>query len=178
MDITLDWSLKKESNETTVTLSNSDEGNWKFTGSGAQLNPDFAAEDYSTKLVLKWKFWDGRASHENTKQAKLLEEELALSFQQLQKTVNYEVKDAFYSYTSQLDQARSSEIQLRYAKTYFEATQAKLRVGLASVKDLLDAQILLHEAESDDEQRKSDLYLARINLLLVTGKLSPAQKEF
>jgi outer membrane protein TolC len=120
---------------------------------------------------MKWTFLDGKVRKERIKQAKLLVEQLTEEAKKAGKNLDYEVRDAYCTYLNQVDKLKSSELQLRYNKAYFESTQAKLRVGLASVKDLLDAQVLLSQAEVDLEHNQSDLYLSRVNLMRACGKL-------
>lgn len=65
-------------------------------------------------------------------------------------------------------------MQLIYNRTNWEALLAKYRLGLASIKEVLDAQLLLAQAETNFEQSKADLFLAYIDLLKVTGQLREA----
>lgn len=90
----------------------------------------------------------------------------------LDKNAGYEVEEAYYNYLNQKDRNRSAELQVNYNRVYLEAAQSKLKVGMATVKDVLDAQIVFHQSELDYERAKSELFLAKVNLLKATGQLS------
>jgi HAE1 family hydrophobic/amphiphilic exporter-1 len=183
LGINLSWNMVRDNFKTGLTLGNqsgsgsdSSAGEWKLSGSGGLvvMDPKDSGDhpEWGTlKLTMKWTFLDGKVRKERIKQAKLLVEQLTEEAKKAGKNLDYEVRDAYCTYLNQVDKLKSSELQLRYNKTYFESTQAKLRVGLASVKDLLDAQVLLSQAEVDLEHNQSDLYLSRINLMRVCGKL-------
>ncbi|NLW10375.1 MAG: TolC family protein, partial [Firmicutes bacterium] len=82
------------------------------------------------------------------------------------------VKEAYYNYKDLENRIGSSSLQLEYNRVYLDAVEAKFRSGLASAKEVLEAQLLLNEAEVQYEQVKSNLYLAYIKLLAATGRLS------
>jgi outer membrane protein TolC len=88
------------------------------------------------------------------------------------KNIEYEVKEAYYNYKDLENRIGSSALQLEYNRVYLDATEAKFRSGLASAKEVLEAQLLLNEAEVQYEQVKSNLYLAYVKLLAATGRLS------
>jgi HAE1 family hydrophobic/amphiphilic exporter-1 len=183
LGINLSWNLVRDNFQTGLALGNqsgsgsdSSAGEWKLTGNGGLVvaDPKDSGDhpEWGTlKLTMKWTFLDGKVRKERIKQAELLVEQLTAEAQKTAKNLDYEVRDAYCTYLNQVDKLKSSELQLRYNKTYFESTQAKLRAGLASVKDLLDAQVLLSQAEVDLEHNQSDLYLSQVNLLKVCGKL-------
>jgi HAE1 family hydrophobic/amphiphilic exporter-1 len=183
LGINLSWSVTRDNFQTGLALGNqsgsgsdSSAGEWKLSGNGGLVVADPKDSDDhpewgTLKLTMRWTFRDGKVRKERIKQAELLVEQLTQEAKKAGKNLDYEVRDAYCTYLNQVDQLKSSELQLRYNRTYYESTQAKLRVGLAAVKDLLDSQVLLNQAEIELEQNKSDLYLSRINLLRVCGRL-------
>jgi HAE1 family hydrophobic/amphiphilic exporter-1 len=185
LGINLSWSMVRDNFETGLAVSNqsgsgsdSTSGEWKLSGSGGLVVSDPKDSDShpewgTLKLTMKWTFLDGKVRKEQIKQAKLLVEQMTQEAKKAEKNLDYEVRDAYCTYLNQVDKLKSNELQLSYNRTYFEATQAKLRVGLASVKDLLDAAVLLNQAEVAYEQNKSELYLSRMNILRVCGILNP-----
>ncbi len=193
LGIAFNWNLRRDAFETNLTLTNfpsgragdsntSRPGEWTV-GADASLIParwpdhrDNDGPEYGELAVtLRWTFLDGNVRKERIKQAESL---LAQTREQMARTVknaDYELEEAYYNYLNLVDRLKSGEIQLRYNRTYYESVQAKLRVGMATVKDVLDAQLVFSQSEIDYERTRSDLYLARVNLLRVTGELSAAQ---
>lgn len=183
LGIALNWEFNRDHFQVGAGLSNqeaNDEtaGEWSISGIGkVRLNDPKITADHkrwgTVKLTLRWNFLDGNIRKERIKQARLLTEQMAEALKKAEKNLAYEVQEAYYNYLHQLEQLRSSELQLKYNQTYFEATRAKLRVGLATVKDVLDAQVLLNQAEVSYERTKTAVYLARMNLRKVCGELNP-----
>lgn len=193
LGIAFNWNLQRDAFETNLTLTNfpsgragdsnsNRPGEWTV-GADASLIParwpdhrDHDGPEYGELAVtLRWTFLDGKVRKERIKQAESL---LAQTREQLARTVknaDYELEEAYYNYLNLVDRLKSGEIQLRYNRTYYESVQAKLRVGMATVKDVLDAQLVFSQSEIDYERTRSDLYLARVNLRRVTGELSAAQ---
>ncbi|MGE5604262.1 MAG: TolC family protein, partial [Bacteroidota bacterium] len=100
-------------------------------------------------------------------------EQKTTELSKLQKKTNYDVEAEFFSYQNKLDEVKNGAIQVRSKKIYLEAAEAKLKMGLASVKEVLDAQADYHQALVDHEKSKSELYLAEIKLLAASGLLTP-----
>lgn len=67
---------------------------------------------------------------------------------------------------------QSGALQLKYNQTYLAAVEAKLRTGVSSVKDVLDAQLLLNEAESNQQTTIHALFMTKIELLKAIGQLN------
>lgn len=179
--ITLNWSMEKDDFETGLALTNqngSTTDEWRLKGNVRALpfqDPERVGGDPegTFKLSFKWTLFDGKARRERVKQAELLYEQKLTELNRLQKSVVYDVESEYYNYQNKLDQVRTGEIQVRSKRIYLEATEAKLRLGLASVKEVLDAQADYHQALVSYEKNKSELYLAEIELLKVTGRLRP-----
>lgn len=179
--ITLNWTIENDDYETGLALTNQDDNQteeWRVTGKVSAFpyqDPQRIGSDPepgTLKLSLKWTLFDGKARRERVKQAELLYEQKQTEFKKLEKTVNYDVEAEFYNYQNKLDEVKNGEIQVRSKRIYLEAAEAKLKLGLVPVKEVLDAQTDYHQALVDYEKNKSDLYLAEIELLKVTGKLT------
>ena len=179
--VTLNWSMEKDDFEAGVALTNqngSETDEWRLKGSVKALpyqDPERTGSDPegTLKLSLKWTLFDGRARRERVKQAELLYEQKNTELSKLQKQIDYDVEEEFFNYQNKLDEVKNGAIQVRSKRIYWEAAEAKLRMGLASVKEVLDAQADYHQALVDHEKSKSELYLAEIKLLAAAGLLTP-----
>ncbi len=179
--ITLNWSMDKDDYEAGLALTNQNENKtteeWRISGKVSTYpyqDPERTGTDPEPgtfKLSLRWNLFDGKARRERVKQAELLYEQKKAELSRLEKGVNYDIEEGFYNYQNKLDEVRNGEIQVRAKRIYLDAAEAKLRLGLMSVKEVLDAQTDYHQAMVDYEKYKSELYLAEINLLKLTGRL-------
>ncbi len=180
--ITLNWSMGKDDLETGLALTNQNGTNtdeWRLKGNikafpYQDLDPERSDADPegTFKLSFKWTLFDGKARRERVKQAESLYEQKDMELSKLQKSIAYEVEAEFYNYQNKLDEVKNGALQVRSKRIYLEAAEAKLGLGLASVKEVLDAQADYHQAQVDYEKNKSELYLAEIELLKVTGRLT------
>jgi HAE1 family hydrophobic/amphiphilic exporter-1 len=185
LGVGLNWSFQGENYRTGVSLSNQardgNTGEWNLRGNaGVSLyrthaydqNQSGQAGNNRLELVLRWTLTDGRVRREQVKQASLLISQREEEEKKTLKNIEYEVKEAYYNYKDLESRISSSALQLEYNRVYLDAAEAKFRSGLASAKEVLEAQLLLNEAEVQYEQVKSNLYLAYVKLLAATGRLS------
>lgn len=179
--ITLNWSVDKDDYQTGLALTNQNANNvsdeWRLKGSVGAFpyqDPDRVGTDPEPgtfKLSLKWDLFDGKARRERVKQAEILFEQKKIELSKLEKEVDYDVEEAVCNYQYLVDEVKNGAVQVRSKRIYLDAMEAKLKLGLVSVKEVLDAQADYHKAQVDYERYKSELYLAEIELLRVTGKL-------
>lgn len=183
LGITLEWNLERDNWQAGLALTNQNrEGTteeWRLSGAAGMYYQDPSSSASATgsgngtiTFGLKWTLLDGGVRKERIKQA---EYQLALAreeLKKLEKNVGYEVEDAYYNYLYQRDKLQSCELQYRYNQIYLDAAQAKLRLGLVPVKEVLDAQVLMHQSAAELEKVKSDLYLAGIYLKKAVGNLT------
>ncbi|TCL56164.1 CzcA family heavy metal efflux pump/hydrophobe/amphiphile efflux-1 (HAE1) family protein [Hydrogenispora ethanolica] len=186
LGINFNWNLQREHFESNLSLTNysgsNPPGEWAVAGDASLVpvrffdsGPDGEPEYGTLSVTVRWTFLDGKVREEREKQALLLRDQTRDALRKTEKNASYDLQDAYYSYLNQLDKVRSSQLQLTYNQTYYDSVQAKLRVGMATVKDVLDAQVVLNQSEIDCEQAKSDLYVYQVNLLRATGELRADQ---
>ena len=168
LGVGLNWSFQGENYRTGVSLSNQardgNTGEWNLRGNaGVSLyrthaydqNQSGQAGNNRLELVLRWTLTDGRVRREQVKQASLLISQREEEEKKTLKNIEYEVKEAYYNYKDLESRISSSALQLEYNRVYLDAAEAKFRSGLASAKEVLEAQLLLNEAEVQYEQVKS-----------------------
>ncbi len=181
LGIGLNWNFTAPNLSADLSLSNQTQGRttgeWGVAAkTGLVINTSGFKTDGQSKLelVLRWNWLDGNRRQERIVQAELVREQQEAELRKLEKTIEYEVTEAYYRFLDQQNNITTSELQLIYNRTNWEALLAKYRLGLASIKEVLDAQLLLAQAETNFEQSKADLFLAYIDLLKVTGQLREA----
>jgi HAE1 family hydrophobic/amphiphilic exporter-1 len=180
------WNWEREHFVSNLVVSNysgsNRPGEWALSADASLVPVRFIDYDsynevkYGTlSFTIKWTICDGKVQAEREKQARLLRDQTQEALTKTVKNAAYDLQDAYYSYLNQLDKAHSTQLQLKYNQTYYETVQAKLRLGLATVKEVLDAQVVLNQSETDFERAGSDLYLNQVNLLRATGVLKAEQ---
>jgi len=180
----LNWEIQRENLQGGLFLANIDNSGrtneWQLGWNTSLVTGDPAlteTKDWGTiNLNFKYLFYDGGRVKERINQARLLVEQATAELQQTRETIALDVEQAYYDFLTQKDRLTNAEIQHKYQKTYLEATEARMRSGIASVQDVLDAQNLWAQANYDLESAKTDLYLAEIKLLQVIGGLTPELK--
>lgn len=180
LGVGLTWSFQDDNYRAGVSLSNQTRdgstGEWNLRGNAGVFlyhqNQSGPAGNNRLDLMLRWTLADGKVRREQVNQASLLLSQREEEEKKTLKNIEYEVKEAYYNYKDLENRIGSSALQLEYNRVYLDATEAKFRSGLASAKEVLEAQLLLNEAEVQYEQVKSNLYLAYVKLLAATGRLS------
>jgi outer membrane protein TolC len=180
--VTLGWIIERNDYQaglawTNQTGSDGLSGEWRFNGNlgwivteetSTGTHPEWGA----LKLTYKWNLADHGVRRERIKQAELVLAQADEERKKQVKSVGYDLLDAYYNLQNQYDRLQSGALQLQYMQTLHESTLAKMRVGLASAKEVLDAQLLLQTAESDYERIQAELYLAGVNLKRAAGALN------
>jgi HAE1 family hydrophobic/amphiphilic exporter-1 len=174
----LEWVLEKEHFEGGLGLTNQDKdgtaGEWQTSWNAAAVTNEPYLSDPEwgiLRLTFRYNIFDGGRTKERIKQAELSVNQLVEDEKRIREDVLLEIEAAYYDYLDQRDLLNNAEIQCKYHQVYLDATLARMRTGLASVKDVLDAQTLLTQSEIARERIKGDLYLAGIKLMQVTGRL-------
>lgn len=181
LGIEIKWEFDRDSLRAGVGLTNrnnrGEADNWQLLWDSSLVYTDLTQpkEDWGTlKLNFKYTFFDGGLVKERMRQAKLLRDQTAIELIKVQEDVALEVEKAYYDYLQQKEALANEEIQYAYHRTQWEASEAKMRAGLASVKDVLDAQTLMNQSAIDKERAVSGLYLAKMRLIKAMGRLKPS----
>ena len=89
---------------------------------------------------------------------------------QLAKTIAADVQTAYLNLTNATQRIAASTIGLNAAQINFDAQTARYHEGLATPLDLLNAQVALVTAQSNDVQARYDNYTAQAQLAYAIGK--------
>lgn len=184
LGIELNWKIRRENLHGGVFFSNvnsnGNAGEWQLGWNTSLVTgepPLAETTEWGTiNLNFKYVLYDSSRVKEQISQARLLVEQTLAEHRQTRETIAVDVEQAYYDYLTQKERLTNAEVQHKYNKTYLAATEARMRTGIASVQDVLDAQTLWAQANYNLESAKADLYLAQIKLLQVTGGLTPQLK--
>lgn len=134
-------------------------------------SPFFNKESVYGGLNLTFPFFEGglRRAEVRESEAKLRQAELAL--EDLKKTVNIEVENAYLDFMTQKGVLKSLEDQLTFARDNYNAISKQFEFGLADSIDVMDANTLLVTAERQLTDARYNYQLAILRLERVTGTL-------
>jgi outer membrane protein len=128
-----------------------------------------------TTLTLKWLLFDFGEREASVRSAR---EELLianLAFNATHQKLVFEVSKNFYNYNTQRDAVRVAQSALETASTVSEAVEARLRNGLATRPELLQAEQQLAQSRFDLEKALGSQTDSLVDLLVSIG-VSPSVK--
>lgn len=125
------------------------------------------------KVGIEYEIFDGgnnRAIYTEALTNQCTAEERA---RQLAKDVSSEVQRAYLGVVNAQQRITASEVSLRVARRNFQAQDERYRQGLAIPLDLVNAQVDIVTAESNEVQAYYDYYTALAQLAYATGAQGP-----
>jgi len=144
-------------------------GNWDQTkGSRAPL--DAWEEEWNVVLSFDLDIWNWTATGAGVKQAQAELEQLKDDFKLLGNKIKLEVQSAYLSRKAWEKQIQTAEEGFEEARENLQNTQLRFKEGLSTSTDVLDAQVLLSEAEYNYYYALYNHYIAEAKLEKATGK--------
>jgi outer membrane protein len=105
------------------------------------------------------------------KEAEARQRQSELIYEDLKKTINIEVENAYLDLITQREILKSLEDQLTFARDNYNATSKQFEFGLANSIDVMDANTLLVTAERQLAEARLNYQLADLRLKRATGTL-------
>jgi len=136
-------------------------------------NRQYEKEFYNTwtvSLNAQFNIFDWGKTSYQISQAKSRKNQVENSLKQLKNGIKLEVTNAYYKLIEAKEKVTASELNKQQAKENFRVTNELFKQGLVSNTDLLDAQTLLTQAESEYINSKLELKLSIANLLKAMGE--------
>lgn len=122
-------------------------------------------------LRLNFPFFEGGLRRAEVKEAEAKQRQSELIYQDLKKTINIEVENAYLDLITQREILKSLEDQLTFAKDNYNATSKQFEFGLANSIDVMDANTLLVTSERQLAEARLNYQLADLRLKRATGTL-------
>ncbi|MEW6326570.1 MAG: TolC family protein [Thermodesulfobacteriota bacterium] len=122
-------------------------------------------------LILTFPFFEGGLRKAEVKEAKAKQRQSELIYEDLKKTINIEVENAYLDLITQRQILKSLEDQLTFARDNYNATSKQFEFGLADSLDVMDANTLLATAERQLAEARLNYQLADLQLKRATGTL-------
>ncbi|MDP2798395.1 MAG: TolC family protein [Deltaproteobacteria bacterium] len=119
-------------------------------------------------LRLNFPFFEGGLRRAEVKEAEAKQRQSELIYEDLKKTINIEVENAYLDLITQKEILKSLEDRLTFARDNYNATSKQFEFGLANSIDVMDANTLLVTSE----RQLADLRLKRATGTLLTSIVS------
>lgn len=122
-------------------------------------------------LKLNFPFFEGGLRKAEVREAEARQRQFEFIFEDLKKTINIEVENAYLDLETQAGVLKSLEDQLTFAVDNYNAISKQFEYGLADSIDVMDANTLLVTAERQLTDARYNYQLAILRLERVTGTL-------
>lgn len=134
-----------------------------YDSSGGQIVGGFAFD-----------IFDGGSNRAAYRQAQASQANAAAQEAQVHKDIAAEVEQAYLSLTSAKERLAASEVALRAAQSNYDAQKERYAQGLGITLDLLNAEVQLVTARTNEVQARYDYYTAISQLDYATGTIGGA----
>ena len=118
-----------------------------------------------------WKLFDGLATQGRVASAEAARAEATLALSQGEHNVDIEVRRAFYSYKNAIDLVAASRQVVTQAEESLRLAQARFDAGTATQLDVLDSQVALTQARTNEIQAFHDANVVYAKLEKAIGRL-------
>jgi outer membrane protein len=122
-------------------------------------------------LRLNFPFFEGGLRVAETREAEARKRQAGLQYEELKKTVDVDVENAYLDYITQQSILESLRDQLSFASDNYNLVSKQFQHGLANSVDLIDANTLLVTAERELARAEFDYQLAVLKVKWSTGTL-------
>ncbi|MDD5154779.1 MAG: TolC family protein [Desulfovibrionales bacterium] len=134
--------------------------------------PTFVLEETAYGGIrLNFPFFEGGLRRAEVKEAEARQRQSELIYEDLKKTINIEVENAYLDLITQREILKSLEDQLAFARDNYNATSKQFEFGLANSIDVMDANTLLVTSERQLAEARLNYRLADLRLKRTTGTL-------
>ena len=142
---------------------------FSYDGSGDELNPGSWNKSWSLTFVVNGKIFDGTIKPK-IETAKVEEELLKIQESSLKDQIRLEVQQALLNIKQSLETIKANQANINLTKESLRMTQARFDAGMATTKDIMDAQLALDKASNGYYEGISNYLIALAKLDLVIGK--------
>jgi len=122
-------------------------------------------------IRLNFPFFEGGLRRAEVKEAEARQRQSELIYEDLKKTINIEVENAYLDLLTQREILKSLEDQFAFAGDNYNATSRQFEFGLANSIDVMDANTLLVTSERQLAEARLNYQLADLRLKRATGTL-------
>jgi len=148
-----------------------------LTSSRSQSATSTDSDNATISLQGALPLYSGGGVSSATRQAEYNYQASNDSLEQIKRSVNKQVKDAFRGVVSSMSRVRALKATVASSQSALDATQAGFDVGTRTIVDVLDTQQALYRSERDYSGSYYDYILQHLRLKLVAGVLGRTDLE-
>lgn len=139
-----------------------------------QFSPD-QLSNRNAKFLLSYPLFDGGRSKAQVTADKAGLEASKAILSQTEKDARSEIEAAFLTYSQDQRRLGAAELALKAARLNYEAASASQTLKVASLLEVITAQVSLVTAESNYIEASYDVQISQLKLRLVTGLQMPGE---
>lgn len=124
---------------------------------------------------VSFDLFNGGANRAAYREARAAQASAEQQRQQVLKDIQVEVEEAYLNLTSSKERLAASEVSLKAAEANYKAQTARYNEGVGITLDLLNAEVQLITAQTNEVQARYDYYTALAQLDYATGKQGGAK---
>ncbi|MDI6891035.1 MAG: TolC family protein [Thermodesulfovibrionales bacterium] len=131
----------------------------------------FLKESIYGGLTLNFPFFEGGLRRAEVREAKARQRQSELIYEDLRKTINIEVENAYLDFMTQKGVLKSLEDEVTFARDNYNSISRQYEFGLANSIDVIDANTLLLTSERQLSDAQYNYELAILRVERATGTL-------
>ncbi|MEW6068147.1 MAG: TolC family protein [Nitrospirota bacterium] len=135
------------------------------------VSPFFLEESIYGGIEISFPLFEGGLRKAEFKEAKAKQRQTEFSYDDLKKTINVEVENAYFEFQTQKEVLKSLEKEVAFATDNYNFISKQYEFGLASSIDVIDANTLLLTSEEQLAEARYNYDLSILRLKRVTGTL-------
>lgn len=147
-------------------------GNYYYSNPNPRFLParDEFNYNWDVGVTLSWDIWNWGLTSSQVSQAEQTKIQLETSYEQLKENIQMEVHSNFLNLLKTEEKVKVNKIALEQATENYRITAEKYNLQLASSTDLIDAETLKLQAETNLKTAEVDYQIAKVRLEKSIGR--------
>lgn len=148
-------------------------GNYYYSNPNPRFLParDEFNYNWDVGVTLSWDIWNWGLTSSQVSQAEQTKIQLETSYEQLKENIQMEVHSNFLNLLKTEEKVKVNKIALEQATENYRITAEKYNLQLASSTDLIDAETLKLQAETNLKTAEVDYQIAKVRLEKSLGRI-------
>jgi len=147
-------------------------GNYNYSNPNQKFQPVMNEFNYNwdVGVTLSWDVWNWGLTSSQVSQAEQTKIQLETNYDQLKENIQLEVHSNYLNLLKTEEKVKVNKIALEQASENYRITAEKYNLQLASSTDLIDAETLKLQAETNLKTAEVDFQIAKVRLSKSLGR--------